>query len=148
VAVSEPRERQQALSPQHQWLKGEWAFDVEHTKEQARVAAASATDPAQKAMLEALSAADFTGSEGMTWTITDREMQSNHPQSGSRKGPYRILKWRDANGVEIETMEEGKPRRLLFQREGDRLRISLVKRDGPVDLPGYYKKVQLVERPQ
>jgi tRNA A-37 threonylcarbamoyl transferase component Bud32 len=148
AGLVEPRARQQALSSQHQWLKGVWAFDVEHTKEQARAAAESATDPAQKAMLEALSAADFSGSEGMTWTITDREMQSNHPQSGSRKGPYRILKWRDANGVEIETMDEGKPRRLLFQREGDRLRISLIKRDGPVDLPGYYKKVQPVERQQ
>jgi len=85
----------------------------------------------------------------MTWTITAKEMQSNHPQSGIRKGPYRILRWRDANSLEIETMDEGKPRRMLFEREGDRLRISMLKRDrreGPVDLPGYYKKVQPVER--
>lgn len=138
--------RAQGLSAQHRWLEGEWAFDVERTREQARTAAAAATDPAQKAMLEALSAADYTASEGMTWTITAKEMQSNHPQSGSRKGPYRIVKTRDANTVEVETIDEGKPRQMLFQREGDRLRISTVKRDGPLDLPAYYKKVQPVER--
>lgn len=135
------------IATQHQWMLGEWAFDVERTREQARTAAASATDPAQKAMLEALSAADFTASEGMTWTITAKEMQSNHPQSGSRKGPYRIVRTRDANTVEVETMDQGKPRQMLFQREGDRLRISTVKREGPLDLPAYYKKVQPVERP-
>jgi hypothetical protein len=45
-------------------------------------------------------------------------------------------------------MDEGKPRRMLFEREGDRLRISMVKHEGAVDLPGYYKKVQPVERPR
>jgi hypothetical protein len=78
-------------------------------------------------------------------------MQSNHPQTGSRKGPYRIVNTRDANSVEIETMDEGKTRRMLFEREGDRLRISMLKRDrreGPVDLPGYYKKVQPAPRPE
>jgi serine/threonine protein kinase len=147
-----PRQNpRQGLPASHQWLVGEWAFDVERTKEQARIAAASTTDPAQKAIFEALSTGDFTGSEGMTWTITPKEMQSNHPQSGTRKGPYRILKWRDANSIEVETMDEGKPRRMLFEREGDRLRISMVRRDrreGPLDLPGYYKKVQPVERPR
>jgi serine/threonine protein kinase len=136
------QQQRQGLPAQHQWLVGVWAFDVERTKEQARIAAESVTDPAQRAILEALSKADFTENAGMTWTITAKEMQSNHPQSGSRKGPYRIVNTRDANSVEIETMDEGKPRRMLLQREGDRLRISMVKREGPVDLPGYYIKVQ------
>ncbi|HET6406334.1 MAG TPA: protein kinase, partial [Chthoniobacteraceae bacterium] len=143
------REERQVLAAQHQWLEGVWAFDVERTKEYARVAASSTTDPAQKAIFEALSKADFAENQGMTWTITAEEMQSNHPQSGIRKGPYRILRARDANSIEIETMDEGKPLRMLFQRDGDRLQISMLKRDrreGPLDLPGFYKKVQPVER--
>lgn len=143
--VQPPAAQRQGLPAQLQWLEGEWAFDVDRTKAYARTAAGLTSDPTQRAILEALSKADFTESAGMTWTITAKEMQSNHPQSGTRKGPYRIVKTRDANNVEIETTDEGKPRRMLFQREGDHLRISMVKREGPVDLPGYYRKVQTLQ---
>jgi hypothetical protein len=78
----------------------------------------------------------------MTWTITATEMQSNHPQTGSRKGPYRIVKTRDASTAEIEVMDEGKPKRMVAHREGDRLRLSNAKPEaGSLDVPGYYKKV-------
>jgi hypothetical protein len=132
------------------WLQGEWVFDAEHFKEQARVAAAAATDDRQKAILQALTTATFEGSEGMTWTITPTEMQSHHPGSGTRKGPYRIVRKRDADTVEAEVMDEGKPKRMIFHREGERLCLSMANRDpkNPLDLPAYYKKVTptLLER--
>jgi predicted Ser/Thr protein kinase len=124
------------------WMEGEWAFDAEATREWARKAAASASDEQQKAVFQALSTAGYEGSEGMTWTITATEMQSNHPQTGSRKGPYRIVKKRDADTAEIEVMDEGTPKRMIAHREGELLRLSNAKPEaGALDVPGFYKKV-------
>jgi serine/threonine protein kinase len=129
------------------WMEGEWAFDAEYAKAWARASAATATDPTQKTTLEALSIAGFAGFEGMTWTITATEMQSNHPQSGSRKGPYRVVEIRDPKTVEIEVIDEGKPKRMIAHREGERLRLSMVNPEaGSLDVPGFYKKVRPASR--
>jgi serine/threonine protein kinase len=124
------------------WLKGEWAFDSDYFKQQARAAANAATDANKKATLEALSAAVFAGSEGMTWTITEKEMQSNHPQSGIRKGPYRIVQVLDTDTAIIELMDENEPKQMIFHREGQRLRLlALNQEPGSLEIPAYYKKV-------
>jgi hypothetical protein len=123
-------------------LKGEWAFDADYFKQQARAAANAATDANKKATLEALSDAVFSGSEGMTWTITETEMQSNHPQSGSRKGPYRVVQTLDADTAIIEVMDEDKPKQMIFHREGQRLRLlALDQEPGSLEIPAYYKRV-------
>jgi hypothetical protein len=124
------------------WLKGEWAFDADYFKQQARAAANAATDANKKATLEALSDAVFAGSEGMTWTITETEMQSNHPQSGSRKGPYRVVQTLDADTAIIEVIDEDKPKQMIFHREGQRLRLlALDQEPGSLEIPAYYKRV-------
>jgi hypothetical protein len=133
------------------WLLGEWAFDADYFKKQAETAAVTATDQRQKAILQALTTATFDGAEGMTWSITASEMQSNHPQMGARKGPYRIRKMRDPDTAEIEVVDEGKAKRMIFRREGERLALSDAAREGksdPLSLPAYYKRVgtPLLER--
>jgi predicted Ser/Thr protein kinase len=133
------------------WLLGKWAFDAEYFKKQAQTAADAATDERQKAILQALTTATFDGAARMTWTITPTHMQSDHPQTGARQGPYRIIRMRDPHTAEIEVIDEGKPKRMLFRHEGERLALANAntnqKRD-PLDLPAYYKRVAdpLLER--
>jgi hypothetical protein len=58
---------------------------------------------------------------------------------------------RDPHTAEIEVIDEGKPKRMLFRHEGERLALANAntnqKRD-PLDLPAYYKRVAdpLLER--
>ena len=149
-ATPMPRSRPRAQAPKTlrtvpaptSWLKGEWAFDADYFKQQARAAANAATDANKKATLEALSDAVFAGSEGMTWTITETEMQSNHPQSGIRKGPYRVVQTLDADTAIIEVIDEDKAKQMIFHREGQRLRLlALDQEPGSLEIPAYYKRV-------
>jgi serine/threonine protein kinase len=149
LATPTPRSRPRTQAPKTlravpsptSWLKGEWAFDADYFKQHARAAANAATDPTKKATLNALSEAVFAGSEGMTWTITDTEMQSNHPQSGIRKGPYRVVQTLDADTAIIEVIDEDKPKQMIFHREGQRLRLLALDQQGSLEIPAYYKRV-------
>jgi len=127
-----------------EWLLGQWAFDADYFKKQAQAASEAATDETQKAILHAVSTATFDAAEGMNWTITTTHMQSNHPQTGARKGTYRIIKMRDPHTAEIEVMDEGKAKRMLFRQEGERLVLSNItshEKSDPLDLPAYYRRV-------
>jgi hypothetical protein len=68
-------------------------------------------------------------------------MQSNHPQSGIRKGPYRVVQTLDADTAIIEVIDEDKPKQMIFHREGQRLRLLALDQQGSLEIPAYYKRV-------
>jgi hypothetical protein len=83
------------------------------------------------------------GAEGLSWTITATEMQSHQKSGETRSGPYRILQSRGENAVQVESIDEGKPKIMVIRRDGDRMRID-PDQSPPhplhIEVPGYYRR--------